>query len=48
MITATIAVSEQPHVTSSLSAFLNVKPVESWFEYVSDELSVLSQKGEWL
>ena len=31
-ITDTITVSEQPHVTSSLSVFVNVKPVESCFE----------------
>ena len=28
----TITVSEQPHVTSSLSLFVNAKPVESCFE----------------
>ena len=31
-ITDTITVSEQPHVTSSLSVFVNAKPVESCFE----------------
>ena len=31
-ITDTITVSEQPHVTSSLSVFVNTKPVESCFE----------------
>ena len=31
-ITGTITVSEQPHVTSSLSVFVNAKPVESCFE----------------
>ena len=30
--TITITVSEQPHVTSSLSVFVNAKPVESCFE----------------
>ena len=31
-ITDTVTVSEQPHVTSSLSVFVNAKPVESCFE----------------
>ena len=31
-ITDTITVSEQPHVTSSLSVFVNANPVESCFE----------------
>ena len=31
-ITDTIAVSEQPHVTSSLSVFENANPTESCFE----------------
>ena len=31
-ITDTITVSEQPHVTSSLSVFVNAKPLESRFE----------------
>ena len=30
-ITNTITVSEQPHVTSSLSVFVNANPVESCF-----------------
>ena len=32
MITDTIAVNEQSHMTSSLSLFVNAKPVESCFE----------------
>ena len=31
-ITDTVTVSEQPHVTSSLSVFVNAEPVESCFE----------------
>ena len=31
-ITDTITVSKQPHVTSSLSVFVNAKPVVSCFE----------------
>ena len=31
-ITDTITISEQPHLTSSLSIFENAKPVESCFE----------------
>ena len=34
-----ITVSEQPHMTSSLSVFVNAKPVQSCFENVSDKLS---------
>ena len=45
-ITDTITISEQPHVTSSLSVFVNAKPVESLFLKTCPISSVLYHNGE--
>ena len=46
MITNTITVSEQPHVTSSPSVFVNANPLESCFEWRVQLVQFLGELSE--